>query len=118
MNISAGLELQRLIDTTRHQFYYEFDRLTEDPTAEKPHKGTCTRDRHCSECKELKLARAAACYYVCYSQAAEQSTKARSRILSFPWLFGSFLAELKRRNQSFPNQISLSKYIGCWSCYT
>lgn len=100
LNISAGLELQRLIETTRRHFYHDFDQLSIDSTWKPPHRGSCTRDRTCDDCNEMKLARAAACYYVCYSQAARQSTKARSRILSFPWLFGSFLSKLKERNQN------------------
>lgn len=100
INISAALELQRLIETTRYHFYFEFDEMVRNPRHEPPHIGPCTRDRSCSECKEIKLARAAACYNVCYSEASQQSTKARSRILSFPWLFSRFLTELKQRNES------------------
>jgi len=111
LNISAGLELQRLIDTTRRHFYYDFDQLAIDPKLKPLHKDSCTRDRKCENCQEIKLARAAACYYVCYSQAAKQSTKARSRILSFPWLFGSFLTKLKEKNQNLNNHNFLSKYI-------
>jgi hypothetical protein len=111
LNISAGLELQRLIDTTRRHFYYDFDQLSLDRTVKPLHRDPCTGDRLCNSCKEIKLARAAACYYVCYSQAAKQSTKARSRILSFPWLFGSLLAELKERNQNLNSNNSISKYI-------
>jgi hypothetical protein len=110
LNISAGLELQRLVETTRRHFYYTFDQLSIDLTLKPPHEGSCTRDRSCEKCKEIKLARAAACYYICYSQAAKQSTKARSRILSFPWLFSSLLTELKKENQKLNNN-SVSKYI-------
>lgn len=114
LNISAGLELQRLIDTTRRYFYHHFTQLTIDSKSEPPHKDSCTRDKSCTLCEEIKLARAAACYYVCYSQAAKQSPKARSRILSFPWLFGSLLAELKKRNQNLNsknNNNYLSRYV-------
>lgn len=111
LNISAGLELQRLIDVTVHQFFHQFDRVQADPTVLAPHDGTCSRTRSCPNCKELKLAQAAACYSVCYNEAAKQSSKARSRILSFPWLFGSLLTELKRRNQSSDPTASPSKYI-------
>lgn len=111
LNISAGLELQRLIDTTRRQFFYDFDQLKNDSTYKPLHGNPCTRDRQCENCREIKLARAAACYYVCYSEAARQSTKARSRILSFPWLFGSFLAELKDKNQKLNPQSIKSRYI-------
>jgi hypothetical protein len=111
LNISAGLELQRLIDTTRRYFYHDFDQLSLDPTLKPLHKDSCTRDRSCKGCNEIKLARAAACYYVCYSQAARQSTKARSRIISFPWLFGSLLTKLKEQNQNLNSNNSLSKYI-------
>ena len=111
LNISAGLELQRLIDTTRRQFFFDFDQLRIDSKSKLMHQEPCTRDRSCEYCEEIKLARAAACYYVCYSQAAKQSTKARSRILSFPWLFGSLLAKLKERNQKSHPQSIKSKYI-------
>ena len=111
LNISAGLELQRLTDTTRRHFYYAFDQLKIDANVKPLHDGPCPRDQSCLQCKEIKLARAAACYYVCYSQAAKQSTKARSRILSFPWLFGSLLAELKSKNQDSNNSSNRSKYI-------
>ena len=111
LNISAGLELQRLIDTIRYQFFRKFDRLAEDSNANPPHPGKCTRDRQCFECKEIKLAQSAACYRVCYEKAAQQSAKARNRILSFPWLFASFLTELKRQNQLSKNVISPSKWI-------
>ncbi|CAF1932270.1 unnamed protein product [Rotaria magnacalcarata] len=100
INISAGLELQRLIGLTRRLFYHQFTQSTTDSTSKPPHDGPCTRPNSCSECEEIKLARAAACYHVCYSQAATLSTKARSRILSFPWLFGTLLTELKRRQQN------------------
>jgi hypothetical protein len=109
LNISAGLELQRLIDTTRRHFYHDFDQLIADPTSKPLHKEPCSRERSCEKCKEMKIARAVACYYVCYTQAANQSTKARSRILSFPWLFGSFLTKLKKRNAN--NNTYVSKYI-------
>ncbi|CAF4363869.1 unnamed protein product [Rotaria sp. Silwood2] len=112
LNISAGLELQRLIDTTRRHFYHSFEQLRTDSNFKPLHDNPCTRDSSCSECEEIKLARAAACYYVCYSQAAKQSTKARSRILSFPWLFGTLLTELKKRKQnSNSNNNNISKHI-------
>ncbi len=111
LNISAGLELQRLVDTTRRHFYYDFDQLSIDQTIKPLHKDLCTRNRSCERCNEIQLARAAACYYVCYSQAAKQSTKARSRILSFPWLFGPLLAKLKERNQNLISNNYISKYI-------
>lgn len=111
MNISAGLELQRLIDTTRRQFFYDFDQLKNDSTYKPLHANSCTRDRQCEDCRKVKLARAVACYYVCYSEAAKQSTKARSRILSFPWLFGSFLAEVKDKYQKSNPQSVKSRYI-------
>ena len=111
LNISAGLELQRLIDTTLQHFRHPFDRLALEPSGKPPHDGSCPRDRSCSECKEIELARAAACYKVCYSQAAQQSTKARSRILSFPWLFSAQLTELKRRHEHFNSQTSPSKHL-------
>ena len=124
LNISAGLELQRLIDTTRRLFYHDFDQLSKDPTL-KLHPDPCTHDRDrdrdrsrdpdpdraCEGCEEIKLARAAACYYVCYCQAAQQSTKARSRILSFPWLFGSLLKKLKEKNQDINSHSYASKYL-------
>ncbi|UJR25524.1 hypothetical protein I4U23_006870 [Adineta vaga] len=109
LNISAGLELQRLIETTRRHFYHSFDQLSSNLISQPPHSGSCTRDRSCEKCKDLKLARAAACYYVCYTTAARQSTKARSRILSFPWLFSSLLIELKKENQK--SNPTPSKYI-------
>ncbi|CAF0936913.1 unnamed protein product [Adineta ricciae] len=112
LNISAALELQRLIDTTRRHFYRSFDQLVDDPDAEPPHSGPCTRNRSCEKCKEVKLARAAACYNVCYTAAAWQSTKARSRILSFPWLFSSFLIELRKENQKSNNSPSKHIVIG------
>ncbi|CAF3626328.1 unnamed protein product [Adineta steineri] len=130
INISAGLELQRLIDTIRLRFFHDFDQLSIDPTSKPPHDGICThervfdksedirlirerereRERLCEKCNDIKLARAVACYYICYSYAAKQSTKARSRILSFPWLFSSFIIEIKRQNQK-SHDTSTSKYI-------
>ncbi|CAF3348810.1 unnamed protein product [Rotaria sp. Silwood1] len=111
LNISAGLELQRLIGTTRRHFYHIFDQLSIDSNLKPPHDNSCTRNSSCTECEEIKLARAAACYYVCYSQAAKQSTKARSRILSFPWLFGTLLSELKKRHQISNSNNYISKHI-------
>lgn len=111
LNISAGLELQRLIETTRRRFYYEFDQVKNDRNYRALHDD-CSRDSECAQCLEIKLARAAACYYVCYFDASQQSAKARSRILSFPWLFGTLLAQLKERNlQKRQHQQPSSKYI-------
>lgn len=111
LNISAGLELQRLVETTRRHFYFQFDQLSNDPNAKPPHEGACTRNNTCTSCEELKLGRAAACYYVCYSESAKESTKARSRILSFPWLFGRLLAQLKKRKQNSNSDTVNSKHV-------
>lgn len=111
LNNSVELELQRLVETTLHHFNNPFDQLAVNSSAPPPHSGSCTRDQWCLTCYETKLARAAACYKVCYSQAAQQSTKARSRILSFPWLFSSHLTELKRRYENEHGQTPSSKYI-------
>ena len=111
LNVSAALELQRLIETTRRQFYDPFDRLAVEPTRPPPHSGPCARDRTCADCHEIKLARAAACYRTCYLRASKESNKARSRILSFPWLFGALLMELKGRNQYSSSNQHPSKCI-------
>ena len=111
LNVSAALELQRVIETTRRQFYDLSDRLADEPTKPSLHPGLCTHDRTCADCHEIKLARAAACYRICYLRASEESNKARSRILSFPWLFGSLLMELKEQNQYSSSDQHPSKYI-------
>ena len=111
LNSSVELELQRLVETTLHHFNNPFDQLAVNPNAPPPHPDCCTRDQWCLKCYEIKLARAAACYKVCYSQAAQQSTKARSRFLSFPWLFSSHLTELKRRYENENGQTPPSRYI-------
>ena len=42
-----------------------------------------------------KLAKASACYVVCYQYEQAQHPK---RILSFPWLFSRLLVQLRQRN--------------------
>jgi hypothetical protein len=77
---SAQLELGHLINRIRSLF--------NDCQLKTYHPLRCL----CEECDEHRMARASACYIVTYEQ---QYAK---KILSFPWLFSSWLVKLRRAN--------------------
>ena len=54
----------------------------------------------CEQCDEHRMARASACYIVAYEQ---QYAK---KILSFPWLFSSWLVKLRRSNLEKENLLN------------
>jgi hypothetical protein len=77
---SAQLELNRLIIRIKNLF--------NDCQLKNYHLLKCL----CEDCDEHRMARASACYIVTYEQ---QYTK---KILSFAWLFSSWLVKLRRAN--------------------
>jgi hypothetical protein len=77
---SAQLELGHLINRIKSLF--------NDCQLKNYHSFKCL----CEECDEHRMARASACYIVTYEQ---QYTK---KILSFAWLFSSWLVKLRRIN--------------------
>ncbi len=77
---SAQLELGHLITRIRNLF--------NDCQLRNHHPLKCL----CEDCDEHRMARASACYIVTYEQ---QYTK---KILSFAWLFSSWLVKLRRAN--------------------
>lgn len=77
---SAQVELNQLI--TRMRTLFDGCQLRND------HLLRCL----CEDCDEHRMARASACYTVTYGQ---QYAK---KILSFPWLFSSWLVKLRRAN--------------------
>lgn len=77
---SAQLELQHLNDRIRSLF--NGSQLKTD------HPLKCS----CDHCDEHRMARAAACYLVTYEQPYTK------KILSFAWLFSSWLVKLRRKN--------------------
>ena len=94
---SAQLELNRLINHMKNSF--------NDSLLQNYHSLKCL----CEDCDEHRMARASACYIVTYEQ---EYTK---KILSFPWLFSSWLIKLRRINlekQNLFNRISNYFLVG------
>ena len=77
---SAQVELNHLITRIRN--------LMDQCQLKNYHQVKCL----CEDCDEHRMARASACYIVTYEQ---QYAK---KILSFPWLFSSWLVKLRRTN--------------------
>ncbi|CAF0754772.1 unnamed protein product [Adineta steineri] len=77
---SAQLELGHLINRIKSLF--------NDCQLQNHHSFKCS----CDECDQHRMARASACYIVTYGQ---QNAK---KILSFAWLFSSWLVKLRRMN--------------------
>jgi RNA-dependent RNA polymerase len=87
---SAQVELKALMDRIKTLFYAEFN------AREEIERGRITMKKE-GEIAYLdeKLAKASACYVVCYQYEQAQHPK---RILSFPWLFSRLLLQLRQRN--------------------
>lgn len=81
---SAQVELKVLIERVKTLFYAEFNSREKSPI----------KDGEIAYFDE-KLAKASACYIVCYQYEQAQHPK---RILSFPWLFSRLLLQLRQRN--------------------
>lgn len=77
---SAQLELNNLINRIRNSF--------DDTRLETRHQFKCL----CERCDEQRMALASACYIATYNQ------KHTKKILSFAWLFSSWLVKLRRNN--------------------
>ena len=77
---SAQLELGHLINHIKNLF--------NDSPLKTHHPLKCL----CEECDEHRMARASACYIITYEQPYTK------KILSFPWLFSSWLVKLRRAN--------------------
>lgn len=77
---SAQLELGHLITRIRNLFH--------DSQLKTYHPLKCL----CEECDEHRMARASACYIITYEQPFTK------KILSFAWLFSSWLVKLRRSN--------------------
>ncbi|CAF0730149.1 unnamed protein product [Adineta steineri] len=87
---SAQVELKALMDRIKTLFYAEFN------VREETERGRLNMKRN-GEISYLdeKLAKASACYVVCYQYEQAQHPK---RILSFPWLFSRLLVQLRQQN--------------------
>lgn len=85
---SAQVELKALMERMKSLFYAEFH------TREETEYGEVIADGNIVYLDE-KLAKASACYVVCYQYEQAQHPK---RILSFPWLFSRLLLQLRQRN--------------------
>ena len=62
----------------------------------------------CEDCDEHRMARASACYVVTYEQAFAK------KILSFAWLFSSWLVKLRRANLERQNKGKSTTRIECY----
>ncbi|CAF0935981.1 unnamed protein product, partial [Didymodactylos carnosus] len=91
---TAQVELKRLMEKIRNLFYEEFDNRHGNR-----HK-TCD----CSSCTYEKMAKASACYVVCYQQSYLK------KILSFPWLFARLLIKIRQNKmEDLKSSTSLSQ---------
>jgi len=77
---SAQIELSHLNDRIRNLF--------RDCQLKTKHPTKCS----CNDCDEHRMARASACYLVTYQQEFAK------KILSFAWLFSSWLVKLREKN--------------------
>jgi hypothetical protein len=77
---SAQIELGQLIDRIKNLF--------NDCQLKNYHQLKCA----CDDCHEHRMARASACYIITYEQEYAK------KILSFAWLFSSWLIKLRRAN--------------------
>ncbi|UJR29064.1 hypothetical protein I4U23_010278 [Adineta vaga] len=93
---SAQVELKALMDRIKTLFYAEFN-IREAMERERNsiyHLGMKKKDKEIFYLDD-KLAKASACYVVCYRYEQAQHPK---RILSFPWLFSRLLLQLRQQN--------------------
>lgn len=98
---SAQVELKALMNRMKSLFYAEFNAREEaerarasGSTAHVTPSPTVPNQAEPAYFDD-KLAKASACYIVCYQYEQAQHPK---RILSFPWLFSRLLLQLRRRN--------------------
>ena len=97
---SAQVELKALMDRMKTLFYAEFNAREEAERARLTNNGIANFVFHLKKEGEIayldeKLAKASACYVVCYQYEQAQHPK---RILSFPWLFSRLLLQLRQQN--------------------
>ena len=86
---SAQVELKALMERIKSLFYVEFNtREDGEMIADGKREGDVVY-------LDEKLAKASACYVVCYQYEQAQHPK---RVLSFPWLFSRLLLQLRQRN--------------------
>jgi hypothetical protein len=86
---SAQVELKALMDRIKTLFYAEFN------AREETERTINVNGNLVVAYLDEKLAKASACYVVCYQYEQAQHPK---RILSFPWLFSRLLLQLRQRN--------------------
>lgn len=86
---SAQVELKTLMDRIKTLFYAEFN------IREEKQRGNIHLNNGEIPYLDEKLAKASACYVVCYQYEQAQHPK---RILSFPWLFSRLLLQLRQKN--------------------
>jgi RNA-dependent RNA polymerase len=92
---SAQVELKALMDRIKTLFYAEFNAREEIERGRLANLViNMKKDGEIAYLDE-KLAKASACYVVCYQYEQAQHPK---RILSFPWLFSRLLLQLRQRN--------------------
>ncbi|CAF0959316.1 unnamed protein product [Adineta ricciae] len=87
---SAQVELKALMDRIKNLFYSEFN-----AREQIERRQNFNRRENETAYLDDKLAKASACYVVCYQYEQAQHPK---RILSFPWLFSRLLLQLRQRN--------------------
>ncbi|CAF3874471.1 unnamed protein product [Rotaria sordida] len=97
---SAQVELKALMDRIKTLFYAEFNAKEEAERLRISMSGIGSTVMNMNKEGEIayldeKLAKASACYVVCYQYEQAQHPK---RILSFPWLFSRLLLQLRQRN--------------------
>ena len=90
---SAQVELKVLMNRIRTLFYAEFN-VREVENSMNDMESSMKKDGEVAYLDD-KLAKASACYIVCYQYEQAQHPK---RILSFPWLFSRLLLQLRQRN--------------------
>jgi hypothetical protein len=98
---SATIEVKNLIRRISHDFYYEFDQryLREKCCRIEINLHTNREKRiDCDICADDKLAKAACAYIYSYEESNRLPLKSNRRILSFPWLFSTYLIRLRYRN--------------------
>ena len=98
---SATIEVKNLIRRISQDFYYEFDQRYLRKKCCRIEKNLHTdREKRidCDICADDKLAKAACAYIYSYEESNRLPLKSNRRILSFPWLFSTYLIRLRYRN--------------------
>ena len=131
---SVIVEVESLVQRTRRTFYEQLNVERErrnccnGPIIKDPYCQFCQRiedpDRLCHTCfkkqrqivchpcLEDKLAKSACAYIVTYKESSTLPSNSNRRILSFPWIFSSYLCQLKERNRKEPIVFSSEFLVG------